>query len=236
MSELRIGTSNSEPATGTLKIGSTDVQEIYLGSTKIWPSTPPLPCDPVQIGNLIWTTCNSSITSSSQGSIPILTTNQEVSDADANSTAGAVYYDFNSANAQKGLMYNKYAAATITPPSGFRLPTDADWDNLASELDNISGTTDDVTAGGGGTNALWNSNIKANADYGLSGFDSIRAGYALYSGGLNFSTSLEAWWKEEGLASPNPVGAVFIDRSTYIEYRGIQGGISYWYIRFCKDA
>lgn len=46
MSELRIGTANSEPATGTLKVGSGDVQEIYLGSTKIWPTVSPGLDDP----------------------------------------------------------------------------------------------------------------------------------------------------------------------------------------------
>ena len=46
MSELRIGTANSEPAAGTLKIGSTDVQEIYLGSSKIWPTVSPGLDDP----------------------------------------------------------------------------------------------------------------------------------------------------------------------------------------------
>ena len=39
MGELRIGTANSEPAAGTLKVGSNDVQEIYLGANKIWPSS-----------------------------------------------------------------------------------------------------------------------------------------------------------------------------------------------------
>jgi len=41
MSELRIGTATSEPAAGTLKVGSGDVQEIYLGSHLIWPSVSP---------------------------------------------------------------------------------------------------------------------------------------------------------------------------------------------------
>lgn len=41
MSELRIGTATSEPANGTLKVGSSNVQEIYLGSSKIWPTVSP---------------------------------------------------------------------------------------------------------------------------------------------------------------------------------------------------
>jgi len=46
MSELRIGTANSEPAIGTLKVGSADIQEIYLGSSKIWPTVSPGLDDP----------------------------------------------------------------------------------------------------------------------------------------------------------------------------------------------
>lgn len=51
MGEIRIGTANSEPAAGTLKVGSGDVQEIYLGNQLIWPTTSPSlddPYDPVQ--------------------------------------------------------------------------------------------------------------------------------------------------------------------------------------------
>lgn len=46
MSEIRIGTANSEPAAGTLKVGSGDVQEIYLGNQLIWPATSPSLDDP----------------------------------------------------------------------------------------------------------------------------------------------------------------------------------------------
>lgn len=51
MSEIRIGTANSEPAAGTLKVGSGDVQEIYLGNQLIWPTISPSlddPYNPVQ--------------------------------------------------------------------------------------------------------------------------------------------------------------------------------------------
>lgn len=46
MSELRIGNAISEPANGTLKVGSSNVQEIYLGSTNIWPTVSPGLDDP----------------------------------------------------------------------------------------------------------------------------------------------------------------------------------------------
>jgi len=46
MSELRIGTATSEPADGKLKVGSSNVQEIYIGSDKIWPTVSPGTDDP----------------------------------------------------------------------------------------------------------------------------------------------------------------------------------------------
>jgi uncharacterized protein (TIGR02145 family) len=200
-------------------------------------SNPGSGVEEVQIGNLIWTTANSTIVASSGGTIPILTTDQEVNDASNNSTAAAVYYDFNSANEQRGLLYNKQAAAAITPPSGFRLPNNSDWANLANELDDISGTINYVTAGGGGANALWSSGIKANADYGSSGFNSIGAGGASFNlGSLGFYLGYEQWWTEEGLTSSTPEGRVFLDQSTYIKSGSTYSGIPYWYIRFCKDA
>lgn len=237
MSELRIGTATSEPAAGTLKVGSGNVQEIYLGSTKIWPSAPSPTCDEIQIGSLIWVTCNSLITQSSQGSIPILTTEQEVADAYANLTAGAVYYNFNSANAYRGLLYNKRAATSIIPPAGFRSPTVQDWNNLLSELSNTSGQTGDYTPGGGGNNALWNQTIQSRSDYGLSGFDSIKAGDASYTNSqMNWSpTGREFWWNLQSNIGTN-AGIGFVEQSNYISAVGVVSFEPYWYIRFCKDA
>jgi len=96
MGDFRIGTAASEPAAGTLKVGSSDIQEIYLGTNKIWPTSPPPAPGEVQIGSLIWTDANSTIVASSAGTIPILTTEQQAKDAYDNSTAGAFYYNFNS--------------------------------------------------------------------------------------------------------------------------------------------
>jgi len=244
MGEIRIGTTGSEPAAGTLKVGNGNVQEIYLGTNKIWPtSLPPAPGE-VQIGSLIWTDANSTIVASSGGTIPILTTEQQVMDAYDNSTAGALYYDFNSANSARGLFYNQFAANVITPPTGFRLPTSDDWYDLTSELQTISGTAQDATAGGGGTNALWNSNIKANTDYGLSGFDAIKAGHYNYNpiptpSEFNFSSEFSSWWNSEGTtgtAGGRTMQQQAANSSTIFGITTISGGKPYFTIRFCKDV
>lgn len=237
MSEFRIGTATSEPAAGTLKVGSGDVQEIYLGSTKIWPAEAPLPPGEVQLGSLIWTDANSTIVASSGGTIPILTTGQQAADSYANSTPGAVYWNFDPAETERGLFYNKVAAANITPPAGFRFPTTNDWSNLITELSAILGTTNNVTAGGGGSNAFWNQTIKGDAVYGTSGFNSIKAG-SLYLSGTNliFSGVDETWWTAEGTTTPLASGTAFTEQPSIIQSGGAVSAVPFWSIRFCKDA
>jgi hypothetical protein len=190
----------------------------------------------VQIGSLIWTDANSTIVASSGGTIPILTTNQEVNNAVIQGTAGAVYFNLDSSNAARGLFYNQEAAAVITPPTGFRFPTSNDWDNLLTELYSL-GAFGDVTAGGGGSNAFWNQTIKSDAVYGLSGFNSINAGY-MFIGTNNipfFRQERETWWTSQGTTG-TPTGVSFVERTAFIQPGSTAGGTPYWVIRFCKDA
>lgn len=46
MSGIRIGTASLEPPIGNIKVGSDNVQEIYIGSDKIWPTVSPGADDP----------------------------------------------------------------------------------------------------------------------------------------------------------------------------------------------
>jgi hypothetical protein len=193
----------------------------------------------VEIGSLIWTDANSTTLASSGGTIPIFTTNQEADDARSTRTPGAVYWDFDSANASRGLFYNRWAAAAITPPSGFRLPTRNDWNNLRAELIALDSLSN-ITAIGGGTNAFWNNSIQSNPDYNLSGFESLGAGYAEFSGiQLTFWDDSEMWWELEGASAPvGQVGTGFWANgpNTVITSNNFQLLWSFNCIRFCKDA
>ena len=194
----------------------------------------------ITIGNLIWKTENSVITASSGGTIPIATNAADMVNATNNSTPMAAYWNFDSNNSDRGLFYNQPAAASITPPSGFRLPTQSDYSNLANELDNISGVTNDVTAGGGGTTAYWNANIKSNSNYGQSGFNAIGAG-ASYVDIINNTVSFtnqgdETWWHAEKVSGASNTTAAFYGQSNYINYVGTSGTNWAYLIRFCKDA
>ncbi len=195
-----------------------------------------IPPDEVQIGDLIWTTTNSTIVASSGGTIPILTNAQELEDAFDNSTPGAIYYDLDSANAGRGLLYNPEAAAAITPPTGFRLPTVNDWLSLTSAV--TPGT--DVTAHGGGANALWNQTIKSNAAYGSSGFNATKAGIGRVftnSGNFfyDFTSDRDVWWNVEAI-TPRSGAIAYLETQYIISQQTFGASYPYWAIRFCKDA
>ena len=69
MSDLKLN-GITPNGVGKIMLGSADVQEIYMGSTLVWP----ISIDPgqVQICNLIWTDTNSSETELiAGGNIPI---------------------------------------------------------------------------------------------------------------------------------------------------------------------
>lgn len=188
----------------------------------------------VEIGDRIWTDANSTILASSGGAIPILTTGQEAAAAYTSGTAAAIYYQLNPSESGRGLFYNQFAAAAITPPAGFRLPNESDWNNLIAALESYT-SSGNLTAGGGGSNALWNQTIKANAAYGLSGFNCIKAGYSFIGGGtLVFGTDRENYWTTQGTTgTASAVG--FRQTSSIIQRINTNGGQPYWSIRFCKN-
>ena len=83
--------------------------------------------------DFVFTDENSTITDTiSGGAIPIATNAAEFY---AKHNAGlpvAAYWDFDSNNSERGLLYNQFAARQIQPPTGFRLPTSPEW-NLISD-------------------------------------------------------------------------------------------------------
>jgi len=130
MGDLKI--QGITPAVGKIKVGDINVQKIYNGDEFVWP----ISIDPgqVEICNLTWTDTNSSETELiAGGNLPILTNQTDWYNAWQAQTPAACYWDFDSNNASYGLIYNLFARNVVKPPIGFRLPTNADWDVLASQ-------------------------------------------------------------------------------------------------------
>jgi len=234
MSELRIGTATSEPAAGALKVGSTDVQEIYLGSSKIWPTAAPLPPGQVQIGNLIWTDVNTSTLDRSGGQIAIVSNFTEAKAAYNSGTPAAAYWQFDPANSVRGLYYNKHVAAVITPPTGFRLPTQLDYKNLNGEV--VYPGSNIYTSVGGGTTNFWNSTIQNDFRFGTSGFNAIKAGW-MYFGTtrVNWISGQSTYWDSTRAFQERTT--LFLEQITFIGGNYVQSNTKkYTTIRFCKDA
>ncbi len=247
MSELRIGTAISEPAAGTLKVGSNDIQEIYVGTNKIWPSTPLCSgAEEVQIGNLIWKTANTESLSGSSGNITYYASisAQTARDSYTNEIPVSTLYSGNSNNQQYGRYYNKYATRDIIPPTGFRLPTDADFENLNSELQQLFNENENaVTSIGGGEPNFWDSAIEENYYFGRSCFNSKGVGAwqpnstGTGKGGEN---GIARYWTQEQ-ANLNGITNNLVDfRSSNVNRIAKTSGFSREYIfapiRFCKDA
>ena len=235
MSEFRIGTAISEPAAGTLKVGSTNVQEIYLGANKIWPTSEPLPPGQVQIGNLIWTDVNTStLDTSGGGAITIVTNNSEAIAAYNTSTPAAAYWEFDPVNSVRGLYYNKHAVALITPPTGFRLPTQNDYNNLRDEV--VFPFSNIYTSIGGGATNFWNSTIQSDSRFGTSGFNAIAAGWMfLGTTRANWMSGSSTWWDSTRL--PQERTPLYREQATFISGNSTDSTPKkYTTIRFCKDA
>lgn len=239
MSELRIGTATSEPATGTLKVGSTDVQEIYLGSSKIWPTSQPAPGE-VQLGSLIWTTENTTTLESSE-EIQFASSSSQANSLFSQSKPVWAWFSFNSSNSNRGLFYNKYAARVITPPTGFRLPTAADFEALIEYLESISSETgfNRITNIAGGNPNFWKANTVNNAVFGTSGFNAVCAGWLVVNSNNSWGTSTvyEAYWDQTTANNSNELMLASLDQDGYVLKSYLsQGYHQFGTIRFCKDA
>ena len=198
MADLKFG--NVTPAVGNIKLGSNNVSEIYQGTTKLWPlGTPPTPGE-VTVCDLIWTKTNSTITATTTGgNIPIVTNQNDWITKCQNNDPAACYWQFDSNNAFRGLYYNVFATEVIQPPTGFRVPTQQDWQNLifcagTGSPDNAS----DVTSLANNYYGFWPSNIASNSRFGTVDFNSIGAGYT-YQNSTTIPPAASQGFTSEGI-------------------------------------
>ncbi len=198
MADLKFG--NVTPAVGNIKLGSNNVSEIYQGTTKLWPlGSAPQPGE-VTVCDLIWTKTNSTITATTTGgNIPIVTNQNDWITKCQNNDPAACYWQFDSNNAFRGLYYNVFATEVIQPPTGFRVPTQQDWQDLI----NCAGTgspdnSSDVTSLANNYYGFWPSNVASNSRFGTVDFNSIGAGYT-WTGQLSVPPQVPQGWFSQGV-------------------------------------
>jgi len=198
MADLKFG--NVTPAVGNIKLGSNNVSEIYQGTTKLWPlGSAPQPGE-VTVCDLIWTKTNSTITATTTGgNIPIVTNQSDWVTKCQNNEPAACYWQFDSNNAFRGLYYNVFATEVIQPPTGFRLPTQQDWQDLISCA--ATGSPDnnsDVTSLANNYYGFWPSNVASNSRFGTVDFNSIGAGYT-WTSSISVPPPTPQGWFSQGV-------------------------------------
>ena len=253
MSDLKI--SNITPAVGNIKTGSTNVSKIYCGSTLVWPPTS-IACvacsvGDVPIGTQIWTGCNLSVTTYSDGITPI-PEKYSLSDWAAYPYGAWCWYGGATwCKEAHGRLYNWAAikgiyneASLLDPnlrksiaPAGYHVPTDAEWTILSNYLSGaaVAGGKMKATGTIQGGDGWWDfPNTGATNE---SGFTAI-AGGAREDSGVFFSGTNIAWFwssSEDGvnvdLAIGRSIGSGAI--SIFTENRDKGWGMS---VRLIKNS
>jgi hypothetical protein len=235
MADLKFG--NVTPAVGNIKLGSSNVSEIYQGATKLWPlGSAPQPGE-VTVCDLIWTKTNSTITATTSGSaIPVVTNQNDWITKCQNNDPAACYWQFDSNNAFRGLYYNVFATEVIQPPTGFRVPTAQDWQDLIGCA--ATGSPDspnDVTSLGNNYYGFWSSNIASNSRFGTVDFNSISAGYT-YQNSTTIPPALPQSWVSQGKRDiyhqqqPGSLPASYYPITMF--WRGPQGANQDWIVGY----
>ena len=155
----------------------------------------------VRIGNQIWMTENLNVDRFRNGDpIPLIPIANDWKKAGINSQAAWCYYDNDSANGEKyGKLYNWYAV--VDPrglcPSGWHVPSDAEWKVLVDFLggENIAGGKLKAECG-------WQENgIGTNS----SGFSGIPGGSRIINASFYYKESFGYWWSS---SEQNPNDAI----------------------------
>jgi hypothetical protein len=206
-------------------------------------STPPPPPSPGEttVCDFIFTNENSTITdTTSGGTIPIAANATEFY---AQHNAGlpvAAYWDFDSNNSERGLLYNQFAAREIQPPTGFRLPTSTEWNEIANDPCNPSSPNQNRYGANPGIWAgLTDTTELGDADFNLNGY-----GQGTLASNLVFfteDTTREYIWTSTIAQSGNwnilrywSVGSV--ENFLITGFDGSNGATRAGYIRFLKDV
>jgi hypothetical protein len=189
-----------------------------------------------------FTTVNTSITAVTSGPDIVIAT--DASDWDSKisqSIPAAAYYNYDIANAERGLYYNIYAFAVIQPPTGFRKPDVYDITTL------INSPCSDTSLSPANRNSLatsvgtggWNESLFTNTtNRGNSGLDLRGYGYYGNNGTFDENQSQGAFFYSGNSVSQ---AAVIGDTDsnaymTSFSYQLPADSKMGFNIRFCKDT
>jgi len=152
----------------------------------------------VQIGTQCWTQSNLRVSKYRDGSsIPNLTDDTQWSETNTSSTGAWCNYNNDASNGTTyGKMYNWYAVNDSRGlcPTGWHVPTDAEWTTLENHLGGTS------VAGGAmkSTTTGWSDNGNGTNS---SGFTGLPGGYRVNAGGFTDVGNNGTWWSSSDAGS-----------------------------------
>ncbi len=144
----------------------------------------------VQIGTQCWTQSNLTVSKYRNGdNITNITDNTQWSQTNTSSTGAWCNYNNDANNGTTyGKLYNWYAVNDSRGlcPTGWHVPSDAEWTTLANHLGGSS-----VAGGAMKSTTGWNNNGNGTNS---SGFTALPGGYRDSGGGFNFLGNFGGWW------------------------------------------
>jgi uncharacterized protein (TIGR02145 family) len=205
---------------GVYFTGETGTLTDYDGNTYNW----------VGIGTQVWMAENLKVTHYPNGSeIPLVTDKTAWGNLGDNNTDDAYCYYDNNSDSEYGALYT-YAAAKDACPTGWHLPSDAEWKTLEIYL-GMSQSDADYTGWRGTIEGIklkatsgWNSDGNGTDDYGFSALPGGRRGD--YDGTFDRAGSYGRWWSSTEFSSSDAYGrsllyyASDVDRSNGYKSRG----------------
>jgi hypothetical protein len=236
MSDLKLNGVTPD-GIGKIKLGSTDVQKVYSGSTLVWPLNP----GEVTICTYTWTTTNSVSTLLTDGNNMVVVGNYNDYAFNTNQLVPcAFYYDFNIANSAYGLYYNRFAMQQIEPPAGFRVPVLDEW-NKTQGCVALTGYNPANYNALGTSSSEWNWDVADTTSLGSSGLNILPIGKAILfpsSPFQDFGNVGFIWTKASGSFIDQLVGVTGVSGSITLPYlqEVASSPQSASPMRFVKDA
>ena len=164
----------------------------------------------VTIGTQVWMAENLKTTKYNDGTeIPLVTDNKAWDDL---TTSGYCWYENNQVTyGNYGALYNWYTVNTgKLCPTGWHVPTDAEWTTLENYLIANGYNYNDTTSGNFIAKSLaaaknWNSSTRTgcvgNTDYpdkrNVTGFTALPSGYREYDGTFYAYGNFGSWWSSD---------------------------------------
>jgi uncharacterized protein (TIGR02145 family) len=152
----------------------------------------------VQIGAQCWTQSNLTVSKYRNGdNITNITDGTHWFQTNASSTGAWCNNDNNASNGTTyGKLYNWYAVNDSRGlcPTGWHVPTDAEWTTLTTHLGGIS-------VAGGAMKSTTGWNVPNTGATNSSGFTGLPGGYRYYNGGFSYVNNPGYWWSSSDTGS-----------------------------------